>query len=390
MSIEIVQNKCCGCRACEQKCAFCAISFTTDKYGFEYPRIDSDKCTNCGACESVCPIINDAVASDAAVQCGMAYALDAQTKFNGSSGGIFGVLAQSVISNGGVVFGAAFDDELKLKTTKAVTLDELKPLYKSKYLLCDTSGKFSEIESELKNGRTVLYCSSPCQISALKLYLKKDYENLIVVDFVCHGVGSQTLFDRSIEYTEKKDAIKIKNVILRYKKSNATSYYYRYEYIKGGNNREKSDLYLSFPYYNAYCKQLACRDSCYDCKFATRERVGDITIADFHTVKKYFPAVDRFAGVSMVIVNTQKGADLFGLVSDKISWHAVDKEILYENNRFSPEVVIPREQPAFRQSIAEQDFDTTVKRFLKPSRDFKKMIYYKSPKFLRDLIMKLR
>lgn len=389
MSIESIGNKCCGCRACLQKCKFGAISFVTDAYGFEYPKINTTLCANCDLCENVCPIINSTQNSDADF-CGIAYALNAETKFNGSSGGLFGIFAESVIAQGGIVFGAAFDENLKLKTKKAETLEELIPLYKSKYLLCDTAYQFSEIESKLNKGRTVLYCSSPCQISALKLYLKEEYENLLTIDFVCHGVGSQSLFDRSIEYTEKKESIEIKNVTLRYKKSNASSHYYCYKYLKNGEHQERSDLYFSFPYYNAYCKQLVCRDSCYYCKFATRERVGDITIGDFHSVEKYFPNVDRFAGVSMFLVNTEKGERWFDIVKDKIYWQEIDKETIYKNNRFTDEVIIPKEQPAFRESIANEPFEMTVKRFLKPSRDWKKLIYYKSPKFIRKIIMKLR
>lgn len=389
MSIESIGNKCCGCRACLQKCEFGAVSFVSDKYGFEYPEINATLCTNCSSCERVCPIINE-TQPHVANKGGMAYALDANTKYNGSSGGLFGVFAEAVIARGGVVFGAAFDDHLKLKTRKAETLEELIPLYKSKYLLCDTSNKFAEIQRVLKEGRLVLYCSSPCQISALRLFLKKEYENLLTLDFVCHGVGSQTLFDRSIEYTEKKESIEIKNVTLRYKKSNASSHYYYYNYLKDGKFHEKSDLYFSFPYYNAYCKQLVCRDGCYNCKFAMRERVGDITIGDFHSIEKYFPNIDRFAGVSMFLVNTEKGQRWFDNIKDKIFVREMDMETVFSNNRFNNKVVIPKEQPAFRESVANEPFEKTVKRFLRPARDWKRLIYYYSPKFVRKLIMKLR
>lgn len=388
MSINNIGNKCCGCRGCLQKCKFNAITFATDSYGFEYPTVNNRLCTECGLCEKACPVINDSERVETEL-CGMAYANDPQIKFNSSSGGLFGTFAEAVISQGGVVFGAAFDENLKLKTTKATTKEELIPLYKSKYLLCDTDFKFCEIEAELKKGITVLYCSSPCQISSLKLFLGKEYENLLTIDFVCHGVGSQTLFDKSIEYTEKKENIKIKNVTLRYKKSDATSHYYQYNYKKDGKDCEKSDLYFSFPYYNAYCKQLVCRDSCYDCKFATRERTGDLTIADFHTIAKYYPQVDRFAGVSMFLVNTEKGQKWFDIIKDKISFEEMEKEIIYKNNRFSDEVVIPSEQPAFMESIKNDPFDVTVEKFLKPSRDFIKLVYYKFPRALRKIITKL-
>ena len=223
-----------------------------------------------------------------------------------------------------------------------------------------------------------------------QIVFAKEYDNLLTLDFVCHGVGSQSLFDKSIAYTEEKEGIEIKSVTLRYKKSTASSHYYYYYYLKDGEFCERTDLYFSFPYYNAYCKQLVCRDSCYDCKFATSERVGDITIGDFHSIEKYHPDIDRFAGVSMFLVNTPKGQKWFDLIKEKIHWREMDKETIYKNNRFSDEVVIPSEQPAFRESIANEPFETTVKRFLKPSRDWKKLIYYKAPKFLRKIIMKLR
>ena len=389
MFIEGIKNKCCGCRTCVQKCSLSAIKFIIDKYGFEYPVIDSKFCVNCGMCETVCPIINDAKSFNTK-EGGIAFALDEQIKYNGSSGGLFGVFAETILSEGGVVFGAAFDDKLQLKTTKAEKIEELVPLYKSKYLLCDTSFSFRNIEKELKCGKKVLYCSSPCQIAALKLYLKSEYDNLVTIDFVCHGVGSQTLFDRSIRFIEQTKKVEIKKFIYRYKKAHASSHYYYYFYLKDNKPYEKSDLYITFPYYNAYCKQLVCRDCCYDCKFASQERVGDITIGDFHNIEKYYSNIDRFAGVSMFLINTEKGYKLFDSIKGKVYFKQMDTETLYKNNRFSNEVSIPSAVLAFRESIANESFEITVKRFLKPSKDLKKLIYYKAPRFVRKLIMKLR
>jgi len=390
MSVEHIGSRCTGCRACLQKCPCRAITFETDAYGFEYPRIDQALCTQCGLCERVCPSLGQ-VKGEEVRACGMAYALDPQEKRCGSSGGLFGILAKSVLSEGGVVFGAAFDENLKLKTQKAETEEELRPLYKSKYLLCDTNPAFTEIEKELKGGRVVLYCSSPCQIAALKLFLGKEYDKLLTVDFVCHGVGSQTLFDRSIAYTEEKEKIKIKRVTLRHKmKKGACSHYYEYDYLKHGKPKKRQDLYFSFPYYNAYCKRLACRDSCYDCQYAKKQRMGDITIADFHTIEKYFPEVDRFAGVSMFLVNTEKGQKRFDRVKEKLYWKEMDKEILYKSNRFSNAPMASPHLSAFRHSVANEHFSKTVKRFLRPSKDLLKIIYYKSPKFLRRIFLKFQ
>ena len=389
MSIERIGNNCCGCRSCLQKCPLNAITFTTDEYGFEYPHINSAACINCDLCETVCPVVNDFTPSEITIG-GMAYANDQEIKHNGSSGGLFGVFAHDTIEQNGIVFGAAFDSDLKLKTQKATTADELMPLYKSKYLLCDTSEQFKAIETELKNGKQVLYCSTPCQIAAIKRYLNADYDNLFTMDFVCHGVGSQTLFDKSIAYVEKRKGIKIKQITFRYKKGTASSHYYRYYYQKNRASKQTSDLYFSFPYYNAYCKQLVCRDSCYQCKFASRNRVSDVTIGDFHTIEKYFPHVDRFAGVSMFILNTQKGVLRFEKIKERLSYQMMDRELLYQNNRFSVGTAPLNEVSEFRKSIASEPFETTVQKFLKPTKDWKKLIYYKLPRFVRKMIMKSR
>lgn len=389
MSIRIVGDECCGCRACLQKCNLNAITMVNDAYGFEYPRVDSDKCVECGLCESTCPILHIKKNPPEVYACGMAYALDGETKEQGSSGGMFGVLARAVIAQGGIVYGAALDRELKLKTTGAETVDQLLPLYKSKYLLCDTNGKFCEIEAQLKKGRAVMYCSSPCQISALKSYLKADYENLITVDFVCHGVGSQSLFDGSVAYFERKNKIKIDNMVFRCKRSDASSHQYTYTYSKNGRTVTDWDLYFSFPYYNAYCKQLVYRNECYQCKYATHERTGDITVGDFHTVKKYDSTVDRFAGVSMILVNTEKGKRIFDSVEKDIFFKPMDKEVLYVNNRFSTGEKKPAEYDAFMECFKNEGFDKTVKRYLLPRRDWMKIIYYKSPRFIRNMAVKL-
>ncbi len=389
MSINIVGKNCCGCRTCKTICKFNAISVITDKYCFEQMSVDKNKCVECRMCEKVCPILNVQSSSERH-SCGAAYALDNNIKFWGSSGGLFGVFSRQIILDGGCVYGAAFDNNLKLKTTSAETLNDLVPLYKSKYLLCDTDDKFIEIKLRLDKGKKVLYCSSPCQVAALKLYLKKNYENLLTVDFVCHGVGSQVLFDKSIEYSEKKLSAKIRNVVFRHKNKNASSHYYLYSCEKNkGKKFYKQDLYLSFPYYNAYCKQLICREGCYTCKYATGERCSDITIGDFHTIEKYDQSINRFAGISMFVCNSLKGELFFNSVKRYLFVKSFDWEVLKANNRFHSDGSKPQNQREFMESIANNPFEITVKKYLQPIRDWKKLIYYKSPSFLRNIVKKI-
>lgn len=179
-------------------------------------------------------------------------------------------------------------------------------------------------------------------------------------------------------------------MVFRYKVKNASSHYYYYYCENKKKNFDKQDLYLSFPYYNAYCKQFVCREGCYNCKYATEGRVADITIGDFHNIEKYDPAIDRFAGVSMFVCNTTKGEAFFNTVKDELFVEAFDWDILRSNNRFHSNGGRPQEQHDFMESVAIEPFDVTVKRYLRPIRDWKRLIYYKSPAFLRNIARRFK
>ncbi len=389
MTISVVGDKCCGCRTCELACSTKAISIVKNRLAFEMPLVDTEKCIDCGKCVKVCPVLNKKkVDHREHLLCGAAYALDKDAKFKGSSGGLFGLLAKDVLEDGGIVFGAAFDEKHQLLTTKAETEEELEPLYKSKYLLCNTNGEFKNIKAALNAGRKVLYCSSPCQIAALKLWLNKEYENLYLVEFVCHGVGSQAMFDKSIAFSEKKMKAKIKKIILRYKVDKASSHYYYYYYCeKKKKHFEKTGIHLTFPYYNAFGKRLVCRESCYDCEFASPNRIADMTIADFHTIEKFEPNIDRFAGVSMFVCNTEKGQAMFENIRQQLWVKEMSWDVIVKNNRFSNEEKKPNAWEDFL-SLSIQDYKKAVDKYLNPYKDWR-FYYYKCPKFLRELGLKL-
>lgn len=392
MSVSVVKDKCCMCKNCIRICKFNAISFVTDEYGFEHVMVDEDKCVNCKQCDLMCPAMNHYVDHQDLLQCGAAYALNNEDKKHGSSGGLFGVLAKKIIKANGIVYGAAFDDNLKLVTTCAETEDELIPLFKSKYLLCDTGIQFKNIENHLKNNRIVLYCSTPCQIHALKLYLKKDYENLITVDFVCHGVSSQKIFDSFRDLYEKENSCKLHSFQFRQKVNNpSSSHYFSLSYEQNNKKIEKNGLYYSYPYYNAYCKQIICRSNCFDCQYAIKDRVSDITIGDFHTVEKYLKDIDRFDGVSMFLCNSIKGKKLVDSCKVSLCIKDVPKEILYANNRFSKsskdEVDLSiRNTEDFLGEFFKNGMSKKVKKTLITKKDYIKLLYYKMPLFLRKIV----
>lgn len=392
MSVSVIGNNCCACRTCVQICAVKAITLKRDQDGYEQVCVDDTVCVECGLCEKVCPILNVRKPDNNEKQnlCGAAFATDDYNKEKGSSGGLFGVIAQHVIDCGGVVYGAAFDKALQLKTARATTKDELLPLYKSKYLLCDTGNSYFQIKEDLKSGKTVLYCSTPCQIAGLQAYLGKGYDNLICVEFACHGVGNQQQFDQSIKYLEIKKKINISHFEFRHKIKNASSsHYFQYEGLKNGEVYKESGLYMFVPYYNAYCKQWISREICYNCPYASSTRNADITIGDFHIIGKFLPEIDRFKGVSMFLCNTSKGRVLFDTVKEKMIVYPMPWEVIKDENRFSGGGSIPKERELLLRCIRERGFDVAIKTMLNPLRDWKRLIYYSLPAFVRKKMYRL-
>lgn len=192
--ISIKDKKaCCGCGACVQRCPKQCITLHEDSEGFLYPVADASVCINCGLCEKVCPVINQHTAHEP-LQTFAAKNPNEAVRAASSSGGVFTMLAESVIKSGGVVFGAAFDQQWKVVHTCATTIEGLQKFRGSKYLQSQTNNTFREAETYLRQGRQVLYSGTPCQVAGLKKYLRKDYDNLLTLDFICHGVPSPGVF----------------------------------------------------------------------------------------------------------------------------------------------------------------------------------------------------
>lgn len=183
------KSQCCGCNACVQRCPKQCIAMCEDEEGFLYPEVDEAICIDCGLCENVCPVINQADAR-IPLQVYAAKNTDEKIRMHSSSGGVFSILAEQTIKQGGVVFGARFDENWEVKHDYTETIDGVSVFRGSKYVQSKTGDTFKQAEQFLKQNRKVLFSGTPCQIVALKRYLKKEYENLLLVDFICHGVPS--------------------------------------------------------------------------------------------------------------------------------------------------------------------------------------------------------
>lgn len=308
---------CCGCRACGDVCPVNCIWFKEDKEGFFYPTVDETICISCSKCQRVCPELNPAF-HEKADTASAAFADSEVVRKAGSSGGLFGLLAQEILSAGGYVYGAAFDDNLKLVHRCASNIDELEPLMKSKYLQSNTSDSFRDALKGISSGRITLFAGTPCQCNAIRNAVSTKNDNLITVEVVCHGVPSQSLFDKTIEWIETHNSCKVRSFSFRSKYKNALHpQAFSYECLKNGKLKTVNGLHYQNPFYFGFQKFITLRPSCYRCKWARPERSADITLGDFWGIEKYNPSLDAKTGISQVIVNTEKGRKIFDSLEKK-------------------------------------------------------------------------
>ena len=388
--IQILQERdCCGCGACSVVCPQNCITMQEGTLGHLFPSVDQTKCVGCGLCNRVCPMQVDLTHCDrqAAVA---AFAKDATTRFEGSSGGMFGVFSKKLLANGYIVYGAAFDEDLKLQCMSANTEEELSPLYKSKYLQSDMTGGFKKIKEQLRAGKKILFVSTPCQVYALKSYLMEDYPNLLTVDFFCHGVPSQRFFNQCLAEEEKALGSKI----LRYgfrakKKRGATPHYVALSYEKNGRQKDSIDYYFVSPFYAIFQKYIDLRESCYNCRFAGRDRASDITIGDFHDIDRYIQGVNRFDGVSTVVLNTPKGYAMWDSCLEYVQAYPMDLEKLISDGQcFGNGTNRPARRDEFVDDYNKLETEALLRKWANPNAYRKQQIYYGLPKAIRQKLKK--
>ncbi|MDD2466001.1 MAG: Coenzyme F420 hydrogenase/dehydrogenase, beta subunit C-terminal domain [Desulfobulbus sp.] len=305
---------CTGCAACAAICPMDAITMKSDDEGFLQPNIQSDSCTDCGLCREVCPVnrskINKSSSdikerNDQFPSVWATWHLDEDIRRQSSSGGVFTALAENVLGKGGVVVGAAFDDQLIVRHCIIESVADLHRLRGSKYVQSEISPTlYHEVRHLLKQGQTVLFSGTPCQVAGLRCQLKTTYEKLLCCDIVCHGVPSPLLFTRYVQARSKRDE-RLSNVVFRDK----TTGWKKFSICWTFNNGSSMSCSISSdPYMLAFLRDVALRLSCYNCKFTNINRQGDITLADFWGVAKKYPEYDMDdKGTSLVLVNSPKG-----------------------------------------------------------------------------------
>lgn len=362
---------CCGCHACEQVCPKHCISMEADEEGFSYPHIETSKCVNCHLCENVCPEQHHT--NNSVISVYAAKNKNESIRSRSSSGGTFRLLSNCVLAKGGIVYGCAFDDHMVAGHIAVEKEEDMPRLQSSKYVQSDVANTYSEAKQWLESGRIVLYSGTPCQIAALKNFLRKDYENLLLVDVLCHGVPSPEILSHYIKTMEEKFAGTMVSLNLRDKKKSWKRLYVNAEFDNGKN-------YFIFCGYDSYLSMflnnLSQRPSCFACPFTSTNRQGDITLGDFWGIGKHIREMDDDKGTSMIIVNTEKGKNAWDEIEEQMNSIQTDIDTAIDGNKVL--CTPPKKNPnrdAFYRLYAEKGYEAAAEKYaMVPSRP--KQIYY--------------
>ncbi len=297
-------KNCTGCTACADACPTGSIEMKPNDEGFLYPRINEGLCISCNKCKEICSLYVPKKEIREFYACA---STDNDMLAKSSSGGMFFELAKCIIEKSGAVFGTVLDENLKCKFICAENLEDVKQMQGSKYIQSDIQGTFPQIKKRLSEEQYVMFIGTPCQVNGLRRYLNKDYERLLCVDLICHGVPSQKFFDSYIYNLQKKKKAKIKKVYFRSKDIFGWSHSFKAIVDKKGKTQAINQTVPINSYYWAFMKGLNYRESCYQCNFSAIDRVGDITLGDFWDAGITNINCDISKGVSLVLVNTVNG-----------------------------------------------------------------------------------
>ena len=382
--LSLDKSECCGCSACQQICGHKAIKMLSDKDGFIYPVKDESKCVNCGLCELVCPynhIEDKRVSKEPSVFA--AYARDLSIRQNSSSGALFYIIAEYVIKQGGIVYGASMNDDHKVCHCGVDNIDNLRFIRGSKYVQSSLEDCFIEIRSYLRSGRLVYFTGTGCQVAALKSFLIKDYDTLLTSDLICHGVPSQKLFDDHIAFLKKKYR---GNIILYQFRDNENWGVCETVKIKKSSGKIKEFRKIPYglsPYLYAFMNNMIFRTSCYTCPFAKIPRQGDLMLADFWGIKDYHPEIDSSAGVSLVLINTVKGKNIFDRISNELIYVSSDiKDAAKKNGNLLKPTFRPKIRDKIFKIIREKGYESVAMKEFRPANYHELSIIYKIIDFI--------
>ena len=399
------KENCCGCSACAERCPKQCISMREDEEGFLYPLIDETICIDCGLCENVCPVINQSEVKKPIVVFAAKNPND-EIRMKSSSGGVFTLLAEKIISEGGVVFGAKFSADWNVVHCFTENIEGLEGFRGSKYVQSAIGNSYKQTENFLKNGRKVLFSGTSCQIAGLKNYLHKTYNNLFTVDVICHGTPSPSVWRQYLDSIIHPKGVVGKNSVslslneipvlsgisFRDKSTGWKKYGFvlRKRSAYGADkNTVSSPLNDSFSfvketldvnvYMQGFLHNLYLRPSCFYCPSKKGKCGSDITLGDFWGIQNYHPEIDDDCGVSCVLLNTEKGRQIYESLG-VLNYSCTYEEILRGNPSLEHSVTKPKQSTAFWKRFGNEDFSVIVYSLIKSMQ----------PSFLRRIVRKIK
>lgn len=360
---SLAGEKCTGCESCVSICPKKCITMQLSN-GFYYPEVNEQMCIDCKQCEVVCPALHPVNKSDTVKpSVYAAISSDKGTRQQSSSGGVFSLLAEEIIKTNGIVFGACFEQFSFNVVHKGITsTNELSILRGSKYVQSSINSSFSETEKALKNGKTVLFSGTPCQIAGLKMFLRNEYDKLFCIQVICHGVSSPVLWQKYVSYIEDKYSSVLRSFNFRDKETGWKNFS-----VSGttSDGTVFSRPNFADPYMQLFLYNYSLRSSCFNCRFKGNSMLADITLGDFWQINNIQPDFNDNKGTSLVVLHTEKGKALFESISSELKSmelpyeKAIANNIAYNKSSYQPENYVN-----FKKDISVLPFKTIYKKYI--------------------------
>ncbi len=364
------EELCTGCMACLNACSHNAISMKSNIEGFLHPEINSSKCVDCGACIKVCPVCFPCL-KQKPINVYSGWSKDEKIRINSSSGGAFSELARVVLNNNGVVFGVKMDKNQKAVHGYIESFEDIKVLQGSKYVQSNVGCVFKQVREFLNKNRLVLFSGTPCQVAGLKKYLRKEYENLVTVDLICHGVPSPLVFEKYKSWIMKKYNLEeITNIQFRNKRKSWIFYCMNIRGRIMGSISTFSYLggYYDDPWIRGFLREYFLRPCCHNCLYTTIDRVSDVTIADWWGYKPLKgESMDyEHKGVSLLFLNLDKSRKIIELMANNFVFRerTVD-EALQTNPSLYRSYPASKQRTSFWEDYHHLSFSEIVRIYLK-------------------------
>lgn len=363
LPLDIISQKdCCGCAACANICPKQCVAMQPDEQGFMRPMYDPQSCIECGLCRKACPILSDKAqgVTPTIVACKNRHD---QVRAASSSGGVFTAIAEQVLDKGGVVYGAALSADLEVEHRRVASRDELALLRGSKYVQSRTGSCYQQVKEDLKQGIGVLYSGTPCQIGGLRSYLGKEYENLVCVEVVCHGVPSPAIFRHYINSLENTAEARVISFNFRDKSESWQRYSLSARFDNGKEIRQRG---AENPYQRGFIADLYTRPSCTACQFKSFASGADLTLGDFWGSGIFGAEYNDDRGISLVCINSTKGRKAFEAATAEL--FDIRPSTLEDATRFNPclirSVTAHPKSARFWREYKQTDFELLINKLL--------------------------